>query len=111
MGQPLLPIGNPKWNFTPFPGTHGTLEPAGIDEIDGEFLIVEGSVPGPINLYDLNYFSENAVAPQDQLNRYPTLFRFTSQEGYRYLIDERDGLHSVTDPNGNTLLITTNGLT
>jgi RHS repeat-associated protein len=111
MFQPLLPIRNPQWSFTPFPGTHGTLQPAGIDEQDGEFLIVEGSIPGPINLHDLNYFSENAAATEEQLNRYPTLFRFTSQEGFKYLIDERDGLRSATDPNGNTLLVTTNGLT
>src|ERR1051326_1560992 len=45
------------------------------------------------------------------LQRYPTLFRYTSPEGFKYLIDEFEGLQSVTDPNGNTLLIGTNGLT
>ena len=45
------------------------------------------------------------------LEHYPTLFRYTSPEGYKYLIDENDGLQSVTDPNGNTLVVSTNGLT
>ena len=36
--------------------------------------------------------------------------RLTTLEGYSYLIDEKDGLHSVTDPNGNSLTVTADGL-
>jgi RHS repeat-associated protein len=108
--QPLEPIQFPRWRFTPIGNTHGTLEPASIDDPDGEFLIAVGSIPGTIDLYDLNYFSTNTLATTEDLNRYPTLFRYTSPEGYRYLIDEINGLQSVIDPNGNTLLIGTNGI-
>jgi RHS repeat-associated protein len=111
MDQPLLPIENPQWHFTPMGNTRGTLVPASIDEEDGSFLIVDGSIPGPVNLYDLNFFSGNALANEQTLEQYPTLFRYTSAEGYRYIIDEIAGLQSVTDPNNNTLLISTNGLT
>jgi len=108
--QPLEPIENPKWRFTPLGNTVGTLEPASIDDSDGEFMIVVGDVPGTVDLYDLNYFSTNTLATTEDLNRNPTLFRYTSAEGYRYLIDEVKGLQSVSDPNGNTLEIGTNGL-
>jgi len=111
MVQPLLPIDYPQWNFRPIGNTRGTLVPAGYDDPDGSFLIVVGPKPGIVNLYDLNYFLDNPLGTEEQLNRNPTLFRYTSPEGYSYLIDEIAGLQSVTDPNGNTLLISTNGLT
>jgi RHS repeat-associated protein len=112
MDQALEPIEYPQWNFTPMDNTLGTLEPASIDDPDGNFLYFAGSIPGNADLYDLNYFfnwfdSTNTLA---DLQRYPTLFRYTSAEGYKYLIDEIEGLQSVTDPNGNTLVIATNGL-
>ena len=110
MDQPLFPIDNPQWRFVPLGNTRGTLVPAGYDEPDGRFLIFTGSIPGTGDLLDLNNFSENSLATDEQLNRYPTLFRYTSAEGQRYLIDEVKGLQSVTDPNGNTLLVSTNGL-
>lgn len=114
--QPLLPIQYPQWRFTPLGNTRGTLEPAGVDEGDGNFMIVEGSIPGTVNLYDLNFFfgavgDFGSAVTQEELDRYPTLFRYTSAEGLRYLIDEHSGLQSVTDPNGNTLLVGTNGIT
>jgi len=109
--QPLLPIDYPQWRFVPLGNTRGALAPATVDELDGNFLISIGSVPGPVNLYDLNYFFDHPLAEEDELNRYPTLFRYTTPEGYRYLIDELTGLQSVTDPNNNTLIVSTNGLT
>src|SRR5262249_49236964 len=99
------------WNFTPFANTSGTLQPVSINEPDGEFLVSVGSVPGRADLYDLNFFSTNPLASNEALNRYPTLFRYATPEGYVYVIDETDGLHSVTDPNGNTLTITRDGIT
>ncbi|HEU5123921.1 MAG TPA: Ig-like domain-containing protein [Verrucomicrobiae bacterium] len=109
--QIIEPIEFPQWRFTPIGNTRGTLVPAGFDEPDGNFLWVVGSVPGPVDIYDLNFLSENPFATEAELNRYPTLFRYTSAEGVRYLIDEIDGLQSIADPNGNTLLLSTNGLT
>jgi RHS repeat-associated protein len=113
--QPLLPIQFPRYAFTPLPGTVGTLAPATIDDPDGAFLIAVGNAPqtdpSAIDLFDLNFFAQfAATATTDELYAYPTLFRFSTPEGYSYLIDEHDGLKSLTDPNGNTITITTNGL-
>src|SRR6185436_1103460 len=80
-------------------------------------LYFAGAIPGTANLVDLNFFFElfdsnlSDAEMEEALRRYPTSFRYTSPEGYQYLIDEIEGLQSVTDPNGNTLLIGTNSLT
>ena len=113
----LWPIEYPQWNFTPMGNTHGTLVPATYDEPEGNFLMFFGSIPGSANLYDLNHFLDafSAQTTTEEFLRdvwsYPTLFRYTSAEGYQYLIDEKAGLQSVTDPNGNTLVINDSGLT
>lgn len=109
--QALLPISYPRWRFTPLAHTRGTLEPATIDSPDGAFLMVVGSIPGTVSLYDLNWFSANPLATEAELDRYPTLFRYTSAEGHQYWIDERDGLQRVRDLNGNTLRVDPHGLT
>jgi RHS repeat-associated protein len=115
--QPFLPIGYPQWRFTPLDNTRGTLVPAGFDDPDGSFLFFFGAIPGTADLVDLNFFFDALTSGatdeelQQALEHYPTLFRYTSPEGYKYLIDENDGLQSVTDPNGNTLVVSTNGLT
>jgi RHS repeat-associated protein len=113
MQRALVPIDYPQWRFVPIGNTRGTLVPAGYDEPDGRFLYFAGSIPGTADLYDLNGYYDwiNFDLTDAELARYPTLFRYTSTEGYRYLIDEIKGLQSVTDPNGNTLLVGTNGLT
>lgn len=117
MNQALVPINYPQWKFAPIGNTRGSLVPAGYDEPDGRFLYFPDAVPGTGGLYDLNFYFETVGnfegGPEDpeQLDRYPTLFRYTSPEGYRYLIDEIEGLQCVTDPNGNTLLVSSNGLT
>jgi RHS repeat-associated protein len=113
VSQALLPIDYPQWRFVPIGNTRGTLVPAGYDEPDGKFLYFAGSIPGTADLHDLNGYYDwiNFDLTDAELARYPTLFRFTSAEGYRYLIDEIKGLQSMTDPNGNTLLVGTNGLT
>jgi RHS repeat-associated protein len=113
MDQALLPIDYPQWRFIPLGNTRGSLVPAGYDDPDGRFLYFAGSIPGTADLYDLNYFTDwlFGSGTEEDLLRHPTLFRYSTPEGYKYLIDEIAGLQSVTDPNGNTLLIGTNGLT
>jgi len=107
MHQPLLPIEYPRWRFVPVGSTRGSLVPAGYEQTDGEFLYFAGAIPGTADLFDLNQFYEGIFTgiPEEQLQRYPTLFQYTSADGYHYLIDEIEGLQSVTDPNGNTLHI------
>ena len=115
MDQALVPIDTPQWRFIPIGNTRGTLLPAAYGEVDGNFLYFSGPIPGTADLYDFNFFWDfvgdfsTSVTLAD-LQRYPTLFRYTSAEGYQYLIDEVKGLQSVTDPNNNTLVIATNGL-
>lgn len=114
MDRALFPINYPQWRFTPLGNTRGSLVPAGYDEPDGDFLYFTGSIPGIADLVDLNGFTDWLLydgVDEAALRRYPTLFRYTTPEGYRYLIDEVAGLQSMTDPNGNTLLIGTNSLT
>jgi RHS repeat-associated protein len=113
MDQALLPIEYPQWRFIPLGNTRGSLVPAGYDDPDGRFIYFAGSIPGTADLYDLNYFTDwlFGSGTEEDLLRHPTLFRYSTPEGYKYLIDEIAGLQSVTDPNGNTLLISTNGLT
>lgn len=82
--------------FTAMPGTHGTLVADG--SIDA---LVAGNVPGPVDL--LGY--DNA----DYFNS--TLFRLTTEDGTVYLVDQRGGVKSVTDTNGNSLTITRDGIT
>jgi RHS repeat-associated protein len=111
LDQPLAPIEFPQWRFTPLDNTRGTLVPATYDDPGGKFLWAVGDIPGTVDLYDLNFFTVDPFADDLELNRYPTLFRYTSPEGYQYLIDEVEGLQCVTDPNGNTLVIGTNSIT
>jgi len=88
------PIASTRMTFTNLPGTYGTLE------IDGDNLADVSGFLGYVDLVNLGdgaYFN-------------PTRFRFTSAEGDVYIIDEAVGLESLTDRNGNTLTITTNGI-
>ncbi len=63
-------------------------------------MLVFGDIPGVVDLFDVEtggFFN-------------PTLFKMTTEEGEVYIIDENEGLKSLTDRNGNTLLISTNGV-
>ena len=70
------------------------LEPIG----DSDFLL-DGAVPGPVNIIDFNLDYANY-----------TQFRLITAEGYIYMLDQRLGATQVTDPNGNTLTINDNGI-
>ncbi len=80
--------------FTNLPGTSGSLEIDGDNraDVDGYF--------GYINLINFEDFST--------FN--PTRFRLTTAEGDIYIVDEKEGLKSLSDRNSNTLLITTQGI-
>ncbi|MBU6399281.1 MAG: hypothetical protein KGS61_03100, partial [Verrucomicrobia bacterium] len=100
-----IPIEYPLMEFVPLAGTTGTLTPA-----TGNQLVFGAAIPGPGDFIDWELLLDPPPGPADNLLFNPTLFEFTSPEGYVYLIDEKDGLHRLTDPNGNTLTLTTNGL-
>jgi RHS repeat-associated protein len=95
--QAIVPIEVARFGFTPMPGTRGTLVPeAPID------VLVAGGFPGPIELLDYS---------NDQLPTYdPTLFRFTDENGMVFVIDQKLGVRSIADPNGNKLTINRDGI-
>ncbi|HEV3470216.1 MAG TPA: RHS repeat-associated core domain-containing protein [Pyrinomonadaceae bacterium] len=96
--QAIYPIEFARFGFTPMPGTRGTLVPeAPVD------ILVDGGFPGPVELLD---------ASDPQLRTYdPTVFRFTDENGTVYVIDQKAGVRSVADPNGNRLTINRDGIT
>jgi RHS repeat-associated protein len=95
--QAISPIEFARFGFTPMPGTRGTLVPeAPLD------VLVEGGFPGPVELLD---------AADSQLGTYdPTVFRFTDEGGIVYVIDQKLGVRSITDPNGNKVTINRDGI-
>ena len=77
-------------------GTGGaTLTAAGNNSV-----IVDAAVPGIVNLVNIN----------NQRIYNPTRFQLTTAEKYVYTIDQTLGVVAMTDPNGNTLTINTNGV-
>lgn len=96
--QAVLPIQFARFGFTPLPGTRGTLVPeAPLD------VMVEGSFPGPVELL-------NSADPL--LRTFdPTVFRFTDENGSVYILDQKLGVRSITDTNGNRLTVNRDGIT
>ncbi len=56
-------------------------------------------MPGVVNLIGFDGLPYN-----------PTVFRLTTAQGFSYIIDQRLGVTSLTDPNGNALTIGVNGV-
>jgi RHS repeat-associated protein len=104
--QSAGPINVGTYTFSPIAPTLGKLETLGSTSI---------SLSGP---------SSSAFVPPDGLNPLmeveahnyngtmfnPTVFRLTTQEGLVFVIDQKKGLQSMTDLNGNTVTITPNGI-
>jgi hypothetical protein len=87
----------PTVAFNELPGTPGT-DGATLVPADGGSALVDGPVPGNVNLIDYNAQVYN-----------PTLFTLKTRDGYVYSIDQHLGLTKMTDPNGNTLTISSGG--
>jgi len=94
--QSVAPITSATLSFTPMPGTHGTLEVLGSADVQ-----VEGSIPGPVDLIGTS-------GGVDIFNS--SVFKFTAEDGTAFIIDQRAGLQSLSDPNGNTLTISAGGI-
>jgi RHS repeat-associated protein len=93
--NPGYPIEDVFMTFTNLPGTHGGLA------IDGDN---EALLPGSLGYVNL-------ISYADFISDFnPTRFRFTNEVGDVYIIDEKEGLKSLTDRNQNTLIIATNGV-
>jgi RHS repeat-associated protein len=78
-------------------GTTGTAG-ASLVAIGNNDVVVDGGIPGSVNL----------VGDSGLYN--PRLFQLTTAEGLKYVIEEGVGLRSMTDLNGNTLTINSNGI-
>jgi len=96
--QQYGPITAPVLSFTQLPGEAGTAG-ATLTPADGGADLVDGSVPGPVNL--LGY---------DGLPYNPTTYILKTLDGTFFTIDQKLGLTAVTDTNGNTLTIGPNGI-
>jgi RHS repeat-associated protein len=94
--QRLTPITTGTVSFTPQPGTHGRLEVTGSAEFQ-----VDGSVPGPVNLIGFG-------GGVDIFNS--SIFKFTSEDGTAYVIDQRTGLQSMSDTNNNSVTVSAGGV-
>jgi RHS repeat-associated protein len=95
--QAVVPIGFARFGFIPMPGTRGSLVPeAPLD------VAVGGGFPGPVELLD---------SADPLLRTYdPTVFRFTDEDGTVFIIDQKLGVRSITDLNGNKLTINRDGI-
>ena len=97
--QNFGPIGFPTVAFTELPGATGTAG-AQLVPADGGQTLIDGSVPGPVNLVGFDGSIYN-----------PTSFILTTIDGTKYALDQRLGVTSITDVNGNTITISPNGIT
>jgi len=93
------PISAPTITFAQVP-TEGNTAGAALVPAGGGSALTDGSIPGPLNLID---FGANIYNP--------TVFTLTTAEGYAYVIDQKLGITSLTDPNGNSLTINAGGVT
>ena len=84
--------------FTQQPGPANTAG-ATLTAADGGQFLVDGNAPGGVSLlgYDGNPYN-------------PTTFILQTADGTKFTLDQKLGLTAVTDTNGNTVTITSNGI-
>ena len=91
--QQIVPIDAPQIGFTQI-STGSATAGATLSPIGDTLLLIDNGVPGPVNIIT----AEVEIADFTQ-------FQLTTAEGYTYILDQKLGATSVTDPNGNTLTI------
>jgi RHS repeat-associated protein len=95
--QQLVPPSQVRIGFRPLPGTKATLAPIG-----NALAEISGSFPGDIDLINLD--------PDDPALFDANRYLLTLQDGRVLTIDQRGGLESIADLNGNTLTIGRDGI-
>jgi RHS repeat-associated protein len=85
--------------FVEQPGPSGTAG-ATLTAADGGQFVVDGNVPGAVTLVGFDGNTYN-----------PTTFVLKTADGTSYTVDQTLGLTAVTDANGNTLTVSSNGIT
>jgi RHS repeat-associated protein len=94
--QQFAPLEDATVRYQPLPGTHASLAAAG----DG-YVFVVGSWPGPMELYDGSTFE---IYDPDE-------YVLTLADGTQLFLNQTTGLKQVKDLNGNTLTVSSNGIT
>jgi YD repeat-containing protein len=94
-----FPITGAQITYAQIAGDSGTGG-ATLTAVGNNSVIVDAAVPGIVNLINLN----------NQQIYNPTRFQLTTAEQYVYTIDQALGVTAMTDPNGNTLTINSNGI-
>jgi len=97
--QLIAPFEFATVGYSQLQGTPGT-QGARLVALDVNDVFVAGAAPGDVEL-----LSAETV---DVYN--PTRFQLTTAEGYVYVIDQKAGLQTIADPNGNTVTVSANGL-
>ncbi|MGB9122881.1 MAG: Ig-like domain-containing protein, partial [Candidatus Angelobacter sp.] len=97
--QQFVPIDVPQIGFTQVP-TGSATAGATLTPIGDTDLLLDAGIPGPVNL--INAEVEFADFTQ---------FQMKTAEGFTYILDQKLGATSVTDPNGNKLTINALGIT
>jgi RHS repeat-associated protein len=96
--QQFVPITAPQIGFTQI-STGSATAGASLTPIGDTDLLLDGRFPGPTNIINFD------VVPADY-----TQFQLKTAEGFTYILDQKLGATSVTDPNGNTLTINSSGV-
>jgi RHS repeat-associated protein len=96
--QPLVPPQSVDMAFTPTGATPANVT---LTAINGTGLLVTGSFPGPVQLFDLS----NVQAFD------PDQFTLTIPDGRKFLVSQTFGVQSIADTNNNTLTFSASGIT
>jgi RHS repeat-associated protein len=96
--QQFVPIDVPQIGFTQV-STGSATAGATLTPIGDTDLLLDAGIPGPVNLIN----AEIAFADFTQ-------FQMKTAEGFTYILDQKLGATSVTDPNGNTLTLNASGV-
>jgi hypothetical protein len=94
--QQLVPLDFATASYTPRPGVLGALAIAGNNGV-----FINGSQPGPVEILDDSSFETFD----------PDTFQYTSADGATIVVSKTSGVQSITDLNGNTLTVTSTGIT
>jgi len=95
--QPIIPPQVVTVSYRPIDGSVARLD---VLDVKQDNILVVGSFPGPVELWGLDI-----NVPHD-----PETYRLTAADTTEYVVDQRGGLQSIQDPNGNLLTVSPNGI-
>lgn len=99
-GVPVTPsLGTFEAHYYPVGDSRGSLVSVGLDDLPDNQVYIQGTGTTDLS-YDFVGFE-----PYN-----PTRFKYTTNEGTEFIIDEVEGLLSVTDRNQNTLTLSADGI-